>query len=287
MAFIRNDTYRKIVELAKNGDERAKALIDHYTRKDYADQSDLDRMVFNVFNPEPEEEAPKADEDEDLDLEFEEEEVIPDNQPIETEDGVVAQPAVIAESYDSIDADMDGLVDKTEIEDLTFEDFLGNKTRDANRAKKNHDYFLMYDADAREDYLNKKKDEYSHSFDTMRGDIDRSYRDMDKALCDYALGVGDLEDDSVDLDEGSTASAYGDILERSKKSHAFGRSWDVTDKEEVMKGLLELVAKYGRKNVLGALNILKGDNQAYRDFRNGKIDAAVGKYGKALDDILK
>lgn len=285
MAFIKNDAYKKITELAKNGDERAKALIDHYMRKDYRDQADLDRMVSNVFNPldpdnQPEEEIEEKKEEEIV-------EDTPDNATVEIEEGVVEQPAAIAETEHTIDADMDGLVDAAEIDQITFEEFLKNKSRDSLRARRNHDYFTRYDANARNGYLEKKKDEYNHSFDTMRGDIERGYRDMDRAISKYALSVGDLIDDGVALDDQSTASAYDDIVSESAKSHSFGRSWDEDDMANVVSILQNLVAKYGRKNVLGALNILRGDNEAFRTFRNGKIDAAVGKYGKSLDDLLK
>lgn len=280
MAYIKNGVYLKIAELAKNGDERAKALLDHYMRKDYKDQEDLDRMVGNIFNPEPEIQEPAAQEQEEVEDES-------PAQTVEVEEGVVEDPTVVAASFDVIDGDMDGLIDKTEIEDITFSDFLSNKKRDAERARKNHDYFLMYDADARNDYLTRSEEDYSKSFDALRGDIDRSHRDMEKALSDYALSVGDLADDGRDISDSDTSSAYDGIIDHWKDNHSFGRSWDEEDKKDVLEILNALVEKYGRKNVLGALNILKGDNDAYKAFRTGKIDSAIDSYSKSLEKILK
>ena len=51
--------------------------------------------------------------------------------------------------------------------------------------------------------------------------------------------------------------------------------------------LKQLVVKYGKKNVLAALNVLKTDNNNYRDYRIGQINEEVERYNKSLDKILK
>ena len=47
-----------------------------------------------------------------------------------------------------------------------------------------------------------------------------------------------------------------------------------------------LVIKYGKKNVVAALNTLKSDNDNYRNHRNGEINGEISRYKSSLAKLL-
>ena len=290
MAFIKNEQWRKICELDKNGDARAHDLVDHYVRMDYRDQADLDRMVSNLFNPEEDREkvaeAVEIAEEQPAQIDITEPNQILEQDPAEVIE--VTAPIVGKEDITAdLDRELEGMIDESKIDDISFADFLKNKKRDAERARKNKEYFAVFDLDGRMNYLANKKTEYGSKFDLAKRDIDRDFNDMDNAISKYSLAIGDLADDGVELSMDSANNVYDDILEINEGNHSLGRSWDEEDVAAMTNDLMRLVAKYGRKNVLAALNTLKNDNAAYRTLRMGKIDSAISDYGKALDGLLK
>ena len=94
-------------------------------------------------------------------------------------------------------------------------------------------------------------------------------------------------DDSVEIDVNTMGNAYDEIMDNNGIMHSFGRHWDEVDTGHVIDDLKHLVAKYGKKNVLAALNVLKTDNSNFRDYRLGQINEEVERYNKSLDKILK
>ena len=106
------------------------------------------------------------------------------------------------------------------------------------------------------------------------------------ALGMYEQSVGDELDDEVELSADNADKAYSDLIDNSGAMHSFGRYWDEEDKANVIKELKALIGKYGKKNVLAAINTLKSDNENYKSYMHNKIDAEVGKYSKNLENLL-
>ena len=284
MAFLKQQDYKNIMQAKKDGNPHAIALVQAYVKG--CSQYDLDNMLHAFYNPEPvnlacEQEQDPKNEPAVKAVEKQTEEI---EQPI-PEEPAIEEPSVIDIS-DKLDADLDGLIDEDEIDDVSFEDFLEEKKKNANRLSKGADYFKMYDPVGRMDYLVRKSKEYDNSFNTKRMDIDRAFRDMDGAISAYSKAVAMLPDDEIEMDSSATDKAYGDLV-NAGKSHSFGRSWDAEDMEEMNSILSALVATYGKDNVSAALNVIRGDNEAFRNRRNGKIDNAVRHYSKQLEDLLK
>lgn len=284
--MLNNKQFMQIRAAAKRGDEKALAIMDKFVHNGSDD--DIGRMCHDYFCPS---ESPVSDVD-DQTPDPEGMAAVAQNEA--TNDapsaaGPDAGPAPIepADISGDLDKELEGLIDEDEVKDSTFDDFLKKKHRDAVRAKKNRDYFSAFDPLGKASYLENKKSAYSDSFNTRRSDIDRAFRDMDRALSMYSQSVSDLPGDSMQLSPEGTDGAYGAIVESGQGSHAFGRSWDPDDMAVVTDVLKGLVAQYGKKNVLAALNVIKGDNSAFRDYRSSQIDTAVGDYGKALDKLLK
>ena len=294
MAFINNVKFQEIREAAKNGNEKAKMVLQ--AMRKFSPQEDIDSLVndyysvqintpANTENPieanfQPENEALEPVSQENVPEELVAEEVNePNPENVETFQTV--------DLSDVLDKDMDGLLDENKIDDLSFIDFLKNKSRDSLRQKKNADYFKAYDLDGRTNYLNNKIEAYKGSFNGRLRDIDRRYRDMGNALEKYAFHVNNALDDDVELDMGQAENAYNELVNNNDVMASFGRSWDEMDTEYVLEALKELVAKYGKKNIIAAVNTLKSDNENYNKFLNNQVDTEINRYSKSISDLLK
>lgn len=284
MAFINNKKFAEIRNAAKNGDEKALKVLQ--AMRKMQPQADIDRLVEDYYAipaPTVEEtpETPAVTDDLSLDDASVVDSVI--SSDIADSDGDVT---TIAYNLDDITKDMDGLVDEDEVEDMSFSDFLADKKRNMMRARKNADYFKMYDNDSRSKYAADAVAKYKAKFGDLERDIDRRNKDTMTALGMYEQSVGDELDDEVELSADNADKAYSDLIDNSGAMHSFGRYWDEEDKANVVTELKALIGKYGKKNVLAAINTLKSDNENYKSYMHNKIDTEVGKYSKNLENLL-
>lgn len=284
MAFINNKKFAEIRNAAKNGDEKALKVLQ--AMRKMQPQADIDRLVEDYYAipaPAVEEtpEMPAATDDLSLDDASVADSVI--SSDIAGSDGDVT---TITYNLDDITKDMDGLIDEDEVEDMSFSDFLADKKRNMMRARKNADYFKMYDNDSRSKYATDAVAKYKAKFGDLERDIDRRNKDTMTALGMYEQSVGDELDDEVELSADNADKAYSDLIDNSGVMHSFGRYWDEEDKANVITELKALIGKYGKKNVLAAINTLKSDNENYKSYMHNKIDTEVGKYSKNLENLL-
>ena len=284
MAFINNKKFAEIRNAAKNGDEKALKVLQ--AMRKMQPQADIDRLVEDYYAipaPAVEEtpETPAATDDLRLDDASVVDSVI--SSDIADSDGDVT---TITYNLDDITKDMDGLIDEDEVEDMSFSDFLADKKRNMMRARKNSDYFKMYDNDSRSKYAADAVAKYKAKFGDLERDIDRRNKDTMTALGMYEQSVGDELDDEVELNADNADKAYSDLIDNSGAMHSFGRYWDEEDKANVITELKTLIGKYGKKNVLAAINTLKSDNENYKSYMHNKIDTEVGKYSKNLENLL-
>jgi hypothetical protein len=284
MAFINNKKFAEIRNAAKNGDEKALKVLQ--AMRKMQPQADIDRLVEDYYAipaPAVEEtpETPAATDDLSLDDASVVDSVI--SSDIADSDGDVT---TITYNLDDITKDMDGLIDEDEVEDMSFSDFLADKKRNMMRARKNADYFKMYDNDSRSKYAADAVAKYKAKFGDLERDIDRRNKDTMTALGMYEQSVGDELDDEVELNADNADKAYSDLIDNSGAMHSFGRYWDEEDKANVVTELKALIGKYGKKNVLAAINTLKSDNENYKSYMHNKIDTEVGKYSKNLENLL-
>lgn len=284
MAFINNKKFAEIRNAAKNGDEKALKVLQ--AMRKMQPQADIDRLVEDYYAipaPAVEEtpETPAVADDLSLDDASIVDSVI--SSDIADSDGDVT---TITYNLDDITKDMDGLVDEDEVEDMSFSDFLADKKRNMMRARKNADYFKMYDNDSRSKYAADAVAKYKAKFGDLERDIDRRNKDTMTALGMYEQSVGDELDDEVELNADNADKAYSDLIDNSGAMHSFGRYWDEEDKANVVTELKALIGKYGKKNVLAAINTLKSDNENYKSYMHNKIDTEVGKYSKNLENLL-
>lgn len=284
MAFINNKKFAEIRNAAKNGDEKALKVLQ--AMRKMQPQADIDRLVEDYYAipaPAVEEtpETPAVTDDLSLDDASVVDSVI--SADIADSNGDVT---TIAYNLDDITKDMDGLIDEDEIEDMSFSDFLADKKRNMTRARKNADYFKMYDNDSRSKYATDAVAKYKAKFGDLERDIDRRNKDTMTALGMYEQNVGDELDDEVELNADNADKAYSDLIDNSGAMHSFGRYWDEEDKANVVTELKALIGKYGKKNVLAAINTLKSDNENYKSYMHNKIDTEVGKYSKNLENLL-
>lgn len=284
MAFINNKKFAEIRNAAKNGDEKALKVLQ--AMRKMQPQADIDRLVEDYYAipaPAVEEtpETPAVTDDLSLDDASVVDSVI--SSDIADSDGDVT---TITYNLDDITKDMDGLVDEDEVEDMSFSDFLADKKRNMMRARKNADYFKMYDNDSRSKYAADAVAKYKAKFGDLERDIDRRNKDTMTALGMYEQSVGDELDDEVELNADNADKAYSDLIDNSGAMHSFGRYWDEEDKANVVTELKALIGKYGKKNVLAAINTLKSDNENYKSYMHNKIDTEVGKYSKNLENLL-
>ena len=243
MAFINNKKFAEIRNAAKNGDEKALKVLQ--AMRKMQPQADIDRLVEDYYAipaPAVEEtpETPAATDDLSLDDASVADSVI--SSDIADSDGDVT---TITYNLDDITKDMDGLIDEDEVEDMSFSDFLADKKRNMMRARKNADYFKMYDNDSRSKYAADAVAKYKAKFGDLERDIDRRNKDTMTALGMYEQSVGDELDDEVELSADNADKAYSDLIDNSGAMHSFGRYWDEEDKANVITELKALIGKYG------------------------------------------
>lgn len=296
MAFINNKKFAEIRTAAKNGNEKALMILQ--AMRKLQPQADIDRLVEDYYAiPEEPQIQPVQGENYNVAEEQPKEEVSTVSDALDdvlSEDLSVNETADIPDldgdvqsySLDDITKDMDGLIDEDEIDDMSFADFLSDKKKNLKRAKKNADYFKMYDDDSRRQYSLGAVDKYKAKFEDLERDIDRRNKDTATALGLYEQSVADSLDDDIELNADNADKAYSDLTDDSGAMHAFGRYWDDDDKTSVIEALKVLIGKYGKKNVLAAINTLKSDNENYKSYMHNRIDTEVGKYSKNLENLL-
>lgn len=296
MAFINNKKFAEIRTAAKDGNEKALMILQ--AMRKLQPQADIDRLVEDYYAiPEEPQIQPVQDENYNVAEEQPKEEA---STVSDTLDDVLSEDLSINETtdipdldadvqsfnLDDITKDMDGLIDEDEIDDMSFADFLSDKKKNLKRAKKNADYFKMYDDDSRRQYSLNAVDKYKAKFGDLERDIDRRNKDTATALGLYEQSVADSLDDDIELNADNADKAYSDLTDDSGAMHAFGRYWDDDDKANVIEALKGLIGKYGKKNVLAAINTLKSDNENYKSYMHNRIDTEVGKYSKNLENLL-
>lgn len=296
MAFINNKKFAEIRTAAKDGNEKALMILQAMRKLE--PQADIDRLVENYYAiPEEPQIQPVQGENYNVAEEQPKEEVSTVSDALDdvlSEDLSVDETADIPDldgdvqsySLDDITKDMDGLIDEDEIDDMSFADFLSDKKKNLKRAKKNADYFKMYNDDSRKQYSLNAVDKYKAKFGDLERDIDRRNKDTATALGLYEQSVADSLDDDIELNADNADKAYSDLTDDSGAMHAFGRYWDDDDKTSVIEALKVLIGKYGKKNVLAAINTLKSDNENYKSYMHNRIDTEVGKYSKNLENLL-
>lgn len=296
MAFINNKKFAEIRTAAKDGNEKALMILQ--AMRKLQPQADIDRLVEDYYAiPEEPQIQPVQGENYNVAEEQPKEEVSTVSDALDdvlSEDLSVNETTDIPDldgdvqsySLDDITKDMDGLIDEDEIDDMSFADFLSDKKKNLKRAKKNADYFKMYNDDSRKQYSLNAVDKYKAKFGDLERDIDRRNKDTATALGLYEQSVADSLDDDIELNADNADKAYSDLTDDSGAMHAFGRYWDDDDKANVIEALKVLIGKYGKKNVLAAINTLKSDNENYKSYMHNKIDTEVGKYSKNLENLL-
>lgn len=296
MAFINNKKFAEIRTAAKDGNEKALMILQ--AMRKLQPQADIDRLVEDYYAiPEEPQTQPVQGENYNIAEEQSKEEVSTVSDSLDdvlSEDlslgGTADIPDLDADvqtyNLDDITKDMDGLIDEDEIDDMSFADFLSDKKKNLKRAKKNADYFKMYDDDSRRQYSLNAVDKYKAKFGDLERDIDRRNKDTATALGLYEQSVADSLDDDIELNADNADKAYSDLTDDSGAMHAFGRYWDDDDKANIIEALKGLIGKYGKKNVLAAINTLKSDNENYKSYMHNRIDTEVGKYSKNLENLL-
>lgn len=296
MAFINNKKFAEIRTAAKDGNEKALMILQ--AMRKLQPQADIDRLVEDYYTiPEEPQIQPVQGENYNVAEEQPKEEVSTVSDALDdvlSEDLSVNETADIPDldgdvqsySLDDITKDMDGLIDEDEIDDMSFADFLSDKKKNLKKAKKNADYFKMYNDDSRKQYSLNAVDKYKAKFGDLERDIDRRNKDTATALGLYEQSVADSLDDDIELNADNADKAYSDLTDDSGAMHAFGRYWDDDDKASVIEALKVLIGKYGKKNVLAAINTLKSDNENYKSYMHNRIDTEVGKYSKNLENLL-
>lgn len=292
MAYIDNIKFKEILEASRNGNEKAKMIMQGMRKM--SSQEDIDRLVYEYYNVPVEAEEVVPVEEPSMDatemVEQPEEVTVTDGGNIAIEPEIVSEPensGDVVDITDLLKSEMEGLVDEDEFTSVSFTDYLKNKQRDAMRATKNSDYFKAFDMNGRHAYADDMINSYRDRFSGNFRDIERGYADNDKALSLYTQKMTDSLDDGVEFDTDATKGAYGELVGNESAMSSFGRHWDDNDVETVLTALGELSNKYGKANVIAALNVLRGDNEGHRDYLNNMIDTNIGKYTKAIDKLLR
>ena len=290
MAFINNKKMKEIMIAAQNGNEKALMILQAMRKGN--SQQDVDGLVndyYNIINDVPPMEM------------IEETKIQPETEtnsiPNETDTEDIDQPEMevdvepvlpdVTDLSDLLSAEMEGLLDENEIEDLTFNKFLDNKRRDSLRMRKNSDYFKAFDLDGRNTYVENKVAEYGKKFDGNRRNIEREYNDLNNSLDGHINSVNLLLDDDIDLDMNAASSAYDDLTSNQGAMAQINRYWDENDNLELRETLQGLVVKYGKKNIMAVLNNLKNDINNYKNYKNNQIDEEVNRYTKSIEKLLK
>lgn len=281
MAYIDNIKFKEILEASRNGNEKAKMIMQGMRKM--SSQDDIDRLVYEYYNvPVEAEEVVPVEEPEEV--------AVTEGENIATEPEIVSEPensGDVVDITDLLKSEMEGLVDEDEFMSVSFTDYLKNKQRDTMRATKNSDYFKAFDMNGRHAYADDMINSYRDRFSGNLRDIERGYSDNDKALSLYTQKMTDSLDDGVEFDTDATKGAYSELVGNESAMSSFGRHWDDNDVETVLTALSELSNKYGKTNVIAALNVLRGDNEGHRDYLNNMIDTNIGKYTKAIDKLLR
>lgn len=292
MAYIDNIKFKEILEASRNGNEKAKMIMQGMRKM--SSQDDIDRLVYEYYNVPVEAEEVVPVEEPSMDatemVEQPEEVTVTEGDTIAIEPEIVSEPengGDVVDITDLLKSEMEGLVDEDEFTSVSFTDYLKNKQRDAMRTTKNSDYFKAFDMNGRHAYADDMINSYRDRFSGNLRDIERSYSDNDKALSLYTQKMTDSLDDGVEFDTDATKGAYGELVGNESAMSSFGRHWDDNDVEAVLTALGELSNKYGKANVIAALNVLRGDNDGHRDYLNNMIDTNIGKYTKAIDKLLR
>lgn len=286
MPFIDNNKFKEILQAYRDGNEKA-SIIMQAMRKN-GTQEGLDRLVDDYYGVgDVVEEAPIEDVEIVSMSQSEPQDVIPEELQPETIDMPTSNDVKTVDISDLLGGETEGLFDEEDFVDLSFADFLKNKKRDANRALKNADYFKAFDMEGRHAFGNKKVDEYRKKFDESLKDIERKFGDMDNSIALYIQSSNDSLDDDVEFDKDKTANAYNNLTGSDVVMRSMGRHWDNNDTTFVFDALKNLMSQYGKKNVIAALNILKDDNNNYRDFLNNSIDQNISKFSKSVEKLLK
>lgn len=301
MPFIDNIKFNEILNASRNGNEKAMAIMQSMRKG--GTQDDIDRLVnaYYDISTVPEQQQQQAVVAAGDESQPSVEAVMDDVAPLipegeentgEIDESLVTENDVEADTQevdisDILGKETEGLFDEDEYEKVSFGDFLKNKRSDANRAVKNADYFKAFDMDGRNKYADGLIDTYRHKFDGNLRDIERDYADKNQAIAGYTQSVNDMLDDDIEFASDSATKAYNDLIDNDSAMSAFGRYWDSDDTSAVLSTLQELVGQYGKANVIAALNVIKGDNDAHRDYLNNSVDANISKYSKAVDKILR
>ena len=315
--FINAKRLNELLKAAKEGDLKAKNIIDKYMDSD-PDMDSIERLIDEYYGLESEEEEPVSKIDAKAEAEFDPEDpdfaqekpvVEEEEQPTNGSDDIKedvreeleesedeaneAEPAEDQEPISPVDisSDLDrelsGLFDDDEVDGISFADFLKRKSSDAMRARKNNAYFKAFDAEGRKNYLSGALDKYRKSFDLKRRNVERGVTDMDNALGKYGDIVTDFPEDNSVFDADKASKAYSDMTSSVLGMAAFGRPWDEADMQSMRIALQSLVETYGKANVKAMLNTMKDDVRAWGEYCNGSFDAACDKYGKSLTELLK
>ena len=284
MGFVSNKKYKEIYEASKNGNEKALRILQALRGRE--NQVDLDRLVDDYYNvPTISQEVAKSLENGNFEPQNTIPEQIEENTPIiETEE---TQDVAQFDLTKVLDDELVDLIDENEVEELSFNDFLKNKSRDSLRARKNGEYFKAYDPVGKANYMANKINGYKEKFNGRLNNIERNYNDINKSMLNYSQNVNDILDDNIELDMGKVTSAYDDFTKDEMTMGSFGRHWDDTDNSVIKQKLEDLVSMYGKQNVLAALNTINSDNENYKNFLNNQIDTEVVRYSKSLENLLK
>ena len=301
MPFIDNIKFNEILNASRNGNEKAMAIMQSMRKG--GTQDDIDRLVNAYYDistvPEQQQQqvVVAAEDEPQTSVEAVMDDVAPlipegEENTGEIDESLVTENDAEADTQavdisDILGKETEGLFDEDEYENVSFGDFLKNKRSDANRAVKNADYFKAFDMDGRNKYADGLIDTYRHKFDGNLRDIERDYADKSQAIAGYTQSVNDMLDDDMEFASDSATKAYNDLIDNDSAMSAFGRYWDSDDTSAVLSALQELVGQYGKANVIAALNVIKGDNDAHRDYLNNSVDANISKYSKAVDKILR
>ena len=275
MAFIQNNKFREIIEASKNGNEKAMKIIQ--ALRNQTPQSDIDNLVSDYYSLNTTNEQKE---------EIAEQEILPNEIVPEQVEEVPPQGEVI-DLTDTLNVEMEDLLDENEIDDINFNDFLKNKNRDGVRSRKNSEYFKAYDLVGRQNYMTTKINDYKKKFNGRLKNIERNFRDVDNSINKYIDNTNLELDDDKNLDMEQVGLAYNAILGNENFMNSFGRSWDEEDTQEIYSILKALIQTYGKQNVLAVLNTLKSDNENYKNFRTNQIDTEVSRYSKSIENLLK
>lgn len=279
MPYIVNSKFQEIRKAAQGGNEKAKIIMQ--AMRKMSPQADIDRLMedyYKIPTPEPvDENLLKTDDNS------------PKSEPVVEEITDVGTENIHTAEDVSKDLDIDtqDLFDENEIKDISFSEYITEKSKNALRAKKNADYFKAYDLKSREDFLANKVNAYKDKFNGRLGNIARKHKDIGKSLDNYSQFANDFIDDDKELNGDLVSSAYKDFTGNDVVMSSFGRYWDEDDVKTIVQGLKELIEHYGKKNIVAVLNLLKEDNDSYSNYLNGQIDFEIGRYTKSLENILK